>query len=193
MSLGRVLARTTIGGLFVAHGSQKLFGWFSGAGLEGTAQFMGAVGLRPPKAHATAAGAAELSAGTALALGVLTPLPNAALIAVMLTAVRTVHGRNGPWATDQGWEYNAVMIGALLALADDEARAEGERPGQGALVALGLGLAGAAAAKLVSDAFPESDDDGSPAGDEGSPAAAPETATASTDDGPGGSGDASAA
>lgn len=185
MSLGRVIARATIGGLFAAHGAQKLFGWFNGAGLEGTAQFMGAVGLRPPKAHATAAGATELGAGTALALGVLTPLPNAGLIATMLTAIRTVHGRNGPWATDQGWEYNAVMIGALLALADDEARAEGERTGHGALVALGLGVAGAAAAKLASDAFPESDDESPDAqsapGDE-SPAPA-ETPPAGESDG----------
>jgi uncharacterized membrane protein YphA (DoxX/SURF4 family) len=28
MSFGRVLARLTIGGLLIGHGTQKLFGWF---------------------------------------------------------------------------------------------------------------------------------------------------------------------
>jgi hypothetical protein len=37
MGLFRLLARTTIGLLFVGHGTQKLFGWFGGGGLEGTA------------------------------------------------------------------------------------------------------------------------------------------------------------
>ena len=39
MGLFRLLARATIGLLFVGHGTQKLFGWFGGGGAEGTGQF----------------------------------------------------------------------------------------------------------------------------------------------------------
>jgi putative oxidoreductase len=36
----------------------------------------------------------------------------------MTTAIRKVHGPNGPWVTDSGYEYNAVIIAAVAALAD---------------------------------------------------------------------------
>jgi putative oxidoreductase len=36
MNAGRLIARVVIGGLFVGHGTQKLFGWFGGPGPEGT-------------------------------------------------------------------------------------------------------------------------------------------------------------
>jgi uncharacterized membrane protein YphA (DoxX/SURF4 family) len=34
MGLFRLLARITIGLLFIGHGTQKLFGWFGGGGLR---------------------------------------------------------------------------------------------------------------------------------------------------------------
>ena len=45
--IGHVLLRTLIGGPFVGHGTQKLFGWFGGHGPEGTGQFFESLGLRP--------------------------------------------------------------------------------------------------------------------------------------------------
>ncbi len=53
-----------------------------------------------------------------LALGLATPLAEAVLISVKLTAIRTVHWKKGPWATNGGYEYNVVLISALLALAE---------------------------------------------------------------------------
>ena len=50
--------RTLIGGLFIGHGTQKLFGWFGGHGPEGTGQFFESLGLSPGKQNAIAAGAA---------------------------------------------------------------------------------------------------------------------------------------
>jgi uncharacterized membrane protein YphA (DoxX/SURF4 family) len=47
MGLFRLLGRTTIGLLFVGHGTQKLFGWFGGGGLDGTAGFFEQLGFRP--------------------------------------------------------------------------------------------------------------------------------------------------
>jgi putative oxidoreductase len=57
------------------------------------------------------------SEGTGIALGLATPLAAATLIGVMTTAIRTVHLPNGPWAADNGYEYNLVLIAAVAALA----------------------------------------------------------------------------
>jgi putative oxidoreductase len=118
MKLGLTALRGAIGGLFVGHGTQKLFGWFGGRGPAATAQMFDSIGLRPGQRHATAAGAAEAGGGALLALGLLTPAAAAALIGTMATAIRKVHFKNGPWATQGGYEYNLVLIMALLALAD---------------------------------------------------------------------------
>ena len=53
-----------------------------------------------------------------MALGFLTPAAAASLIGVMSTAIRKVHGKNGPWVTDGGYEYNLVLIAIMVALAD---------------------------------------------------------------------------
>ena len=128
--------RGIIGTLFVGHGTQKLFGWFGGHGIEGTGGFFESLGLRPGKRHATAAGAAETVGGALLATGTLTPVAAAMLNGTMVTAMRTAHKGKGPWVTDGGWEYNLVLIAAVTALAE---RKSGPA---GAALALGGGIAG---------------------------------------------------
>jgi putative oxidoreductase len=118
MKLGLTILRTIIGALFFGHGTQKLYGWFGGHGLDGTGQFFESLGLRPGRKHATMAGAAEAGGGALLALGLLTPAAAAALIGVMSTALRTVHLKNGPWVTEGGYEYNLTLIAIMVALAD---------------------------------------------------------------------------
>jgi putative oxidoreductase len=119
MKLGALAMRGLIGGLFIGHGTQKLFGWFDGPGPDGTAGMMEKLEFRPPRRHALMAGAAEAGGGLLLALGALTPVATAALTSVMTTAIRKVHAPNGPWVTKGGWEYNAVLIAALTALAEN--------------------------------------------------------------------------
>ena len=135
MKLFRVALRVLIGGLFVGHGTQKLFGWFGGHGLDGTGGFFESLGLRPGKQNAIAAGVAEAGGGALLASGFALPLAGAAITGTMTTAIRHVHGSKGPWTTDGGWEYNAVLIGATLAVVEDQC---------GLGWALGAGVAGAA-------------------------------------------------
>src|ERR1051325_9168757 len=106
MSLGLLVLRVVVGLLFFGHGTQKLFGWFGGHGLTGTGQFFDSIGLRPGRQKALAAGIAEAGGGTLRVLGLATPAAAAGLIAVMLTAIRTVHLPNGPWNSDGGYEYN---------------------------------------------------------------------------------------
>jgi putative oxidoreductase len=163
MNFGRLFLRTAIGGLFVGHGTQKLFGWFGGHGLDATAGMFGSLGMRPPKAHATAAALAEAGGGAALVLGAGTPLASSALIATMITAIRTVHGKNGPWSTNGGYEYNLVLIAAAVALAEtgpgspsvDDALGDDRHGVAWALLALALGIAGSYGASAVSSLFPE--------------------------------------
>jgi putative oxidoreductase len=116
MDIGTVALRGVVGPLFVGHGTQKLFGWFGGHGLEGTGGFFESLGLRPGRRHATAAGISEALGGALLALGAATPLAATMVSGSMVTAVRKVHGPNGPWVADNGWEYNVVLVGALAAL-----------------------------------------------------------------------------
>src|SRR4051812_49719822 len=118
MSVGRLGARLLIGGLFIGHGTQKIFGWFGGPGRAGTEAMMEHIDMRPAKVHALLAGTTETVGGTLLAAGLATPLASAALTGVMTTAIKKVHLPNGPWAANGGWEYNAVLIGAVTALAE---------------------------------------------------------------------------
>ncbi len=116
--IGKLILRATVGGYFVGHGLQKLAGWFGGDGPEGTGKFFESVGLRPGRESALLAGAAETGGGALLTLGLLTPVATSALAGVMTNAIRHVHGKNGPWITDGGFEHPAVVIAALAALAE---------------------------------------------------------------------------
>lgn len=153
MKLGRLVARTVIGGLFIGHGTQKLFGWFDGPGLEGTTGMMDSLGLQPARENAIGAGITETAGGAMIFTGTLTPVAAAGLIGAMITAIRTVHFKNGPWNSNGGYEFNLVMIAALLMLAESGPgrysmdRALGTRTGVGsALFAL---AAGAGASTVV--------------------------------------------
>jgi putative oxidoreductase len=112
------LLRVLIGGLFIGHGTQKLFGWFGGDGLDATAQAFDSMGLKPGRRTAILAGASEAGGGALLAAGLATPVAGAALTGTMVQAIRTVHAANGPWATKGGWEYNAVLVAAVLAIVE---------------------------------------------------------------------------
>jgi putative oxidoreductase len=118
MKLGLTFLRVVVGALFFGHGTQKLFGWFGGHGIEGTAGFFESLGLKPGRKHATAAGAAEAGGGALLAAGFLTPVAAASLIGVMSTAIQKVHLKNGPWVTNGGYEYNLALIAVMVTLAD---------------------------------------------------------------------------
>lgn len=117
MNLGLFVLRLVVGLLLAGHGAQKLFGWFGGHGPQGTAGFFDRLGLKPGHLQARAAGIMEFAGGILLALGLLTPFAAMAAIAVMTAAVITVHGSKGPWATDGGYEYNAVIAAVAFALA----------------------------------------------------------------------------
>lgn len=43
--IAALILRVPVGLILAAHGAQKLFGWFGGYGLEGTAQWLTSIGL----------------------------------------------------------------------------------------------------------------------------------------------------
>jgi len=118
MTLGLLVIRVIAGLTMAAHGGQKLFGWFDGPGLDGVSGMMEKLELRPPRRHALLAGLSETVGGALLAAGALTPVATAMLTGTMTTAIRKVHVSKGPWNTGGGYEYNAVLIAAMAALAD---------------------------------------------------------------------------
>ena len=117
MDLALLVVRFVVGAFFAGHGAQKLWGYFGGHGLDGTGQFFESIGIRPGRQNAQVAGTAEFLGGILLILGLLSPLAGLMLIAVMTTAILTVHGKNGPWVTEQGYEYNAVLIATAFLIA----------------------------------------------------------------------------
>src|SRR3954464_2649848 len=118
MPEGLFIIRAALGLLLFAHGTQKLFGWFGGHGLDGTGGFFENLGLRPGRRHATAAGIAEAGGGALFALGAATPVAATAISATMLTAIRKVHLPKGPWVTEGGYEYNLAVIALMTALVE---------------------------------------------------------------------------
>jgi len=111
------ILRVPIGLILAAHGSQKLFGWFGGYGLEGTGQWMASVGLNPGFLMALLAGSAEFFGGVALILGLLTR-PAAVISAVtMLIALFWVHWGKGFFLDTHGIEYALALLSASTALA----------------------------------------------------------------------------
>ncbi len=108
--------RIPVGIIFVAHGAQKLFGWFGGYGLEGTGQWTASVGLNPGYLLATLAGSAEFFGGLALVLGLLVRPAAAVLAFTMLVAIFGVHVGNGLFMSNNGFEYGLALLAVAATL-----------------------------------------------------------------------------
>ena len=148
-----LILRVVLGLTMAAHGYNKFFG---GGRIAGTARWFESIGMKPGTFHARVAASTELAAGLGLVLGLLTPVPAAGFVALMLVAAWTVHRHNGFFIVKEGWEYNLVLAVAAVALAGlgagrfslDHALFSGTdfydflHGWWGLLIAAGLGLAG---------------------------------------------------
>ncbi|HJS46620.1 MAG TPA: DoxX family protein [Gemmatimonadales bacterium] len=116
-----LLLRVTLALVLLPHAAQKLFGWFGGAGIQGTLtgfeQYLGI-----PVALGIVAIATEALAPIALLLGLGTRVAAVALAGQMAVAGWT-HRANGFFANwsgtqaGEGIEFHLLYIGAALALA----------------------------------------------------------------------------
>ena len=117
-SIGLLLARVVLGLMMAAHGSQKLFGWFGGHGLAGTAGFFDSMGFRPGRFFAALASTTEIVGGLLLVAGFLGPVGPALMISVMVVAAASMHWKNGIFASTNGIEvpllYGVVAAALLL-------------------------------------------------------------------------------
>ena len=117
LALGLLILRLVVGGILAAHGAQKIFGWWGGPGLAGWTGAMTRMRMRPPAAWAWMSALAEFAGGLALAVGLLFPLPSAAIAASRLVAVALGHYPKGFFNSKGGYEFNLSLLGAVAALA----------------------------------------------------------------------------
>tara|TARA_B100000809_G_scaffold77295_1_gene75158 strand:+ start:13349 stop:13801 length:453 start_codon:yes stop_codon:yes gene_type:complete len=102
--------RAAAGGIFLAHGAQKLFGWFGGYGIEGTAGWMASIGLEPSVLLAVLTGSVEFFGGLLLILGLLVRPTSLVLAFTMLVAIVTVHISNGLFMSNNGYEFALALL-----------------------------------------------------------------------------------
>ena len=112
--VGLLVLRLVLGVTLALHGFNKFFG---GGRIPGTARWFESIGMKPGKFHATVAATTEVSAGLGLAAGLLTPIPAAGFVSLMLVAAWTVHRPNGFFIVKEGWEYNLVLAVSAVAVA----------------------------------------------------------------------------
>lgn len=108
--------RLSAGVIFTAHGAQKLFGWFGGYGLEGTAGWMASIGLEPGYLLALMAGSAEFFGGLFLILGLLVRPSSIVLAITMIVAIVSVHLEHGLFLSNNGYEFGLALLGMSIAL-----------------------------------------------------------------------------
>ena len=108
--------RVGAGIIFAAHGAQKLFGWYGGYGLKGTAGWMSSIGLEPGMLMAAVAGGAEFFGGLLLIAGLFVR-PAAFMLAItMVVAIAMVHLQNGLFMTNNGYEFGLALLVISLGL-----------------------------------------------------------------------------
>lgn len=115
-SFAPLALRIPTGIILMAHGAQKLFGWFGGYGLEGTGQWMASIGLTPGYLMALMAGSSEFFGGFLLIIGLLTRPTALVLSFTMVVAIFSVHIGNGLFLSNNGYEFGLALFAATLSL-----------------------------------------------------------------------------
>jgi len=120
-SWSHLVIRVALGVVFVAHGGQKVFGWFGGHGLRATVTAFKGMGIPAPAAAFAAF--VELFGGLAVLLGLLARPAAVGLIVIMLVAIAKVHARHGFFLNfggtpgkGHGFEFNFVLIAMALSI-----------------------------------------------------------------------------
>ncbi|MFC0109148.1 DoxX family protein [Kibdelosporangium aridum] len=128
LDFGLLVLRLVLGGTFILHALQKLFGLFNGPGIDGFAQFLGTQGFSQTTILAWATGVSELVGGVLLVLGLFTPIGAAAILGVMANVVFLKWG-NGFFSPPRGFEWElALGTAAFMLLFTGPGRISLDRP-----------------------------------------------------------------
>jgi putative oxidoreductase len=113
IDLSLLILQLGVGLTFAAHGAQKAFGWWGGPGLAGWEGAMQHMGFRPARLFALLSAGVELVGGLLLAVGFLTPLVAAVLLAQTVVIIGQVHWANGFFNQKSGIEFPLLLgVGA---------------------------------------------------------------------------------
>jgi len=114
------ILRLVLGVVFLAHGSQKMLGWFGGFGFHGTMGFFTHMGMPAPVAFLIIS--TEFFGGLGLIVGLLTRIAALGITGLMIGAIFMVHLANGffmNWMGTQkgeGFEYHLLVIAMAATL-----------------------------------------------------------------------------
>lgn len=154
MDVGLLILRILLACVLYAHATQKVFGWFSGPGLDGAAAIFDKLGQRPGRTMAVVAALCESSAALLLLLGAITPLGAAIAAGTMFVAGMSMVSMAGTfWNAAGGGEYPFVLAAASVVLAFTGAGAYSldaafdspwYQAGDGSGVLIGIGAVGLA-------------------------------------------------
>jgi len=173
-NLGLLILRVGLGAVLLAHGLQKLFGWWGGQGLTGFKNSLSGIGYQHADILTYFAAGGEIAAGVLLVLGLFTPLAAAGALAYLtnslLAGMSAQHGaqhngRTFPYFLPDGHEYEITLIVLAAAVilvgpgryGFDAGRGWARRPFIGSFIALVVGVgAGVALWMLLNGANPVS-------------------------------------
>jgi putative oxidoreductase len=116
LDTGLLLLRLVVGTTLGLHGTQKLFGWFSGPGLANIRHGFAQQGYKPVEFWVGLVILGEVGGALSLVFGLLTPLGAAGVLGAMFMAMFKHHWKNGFFASKGGYEYTLVLLVVSLAL-----------------------------------------------------------------------------
>jgi putative oxidoreductase len=128
LDVGLLVLRLVVGGTFVVHSLQKLFGLWGGPGIDGFATYLGTYGFSQTTLLAWITGVGELIGGALVVLGLFTPIGAAAILAVAANVIYLKWGA-GFFDPPVGYEREALLAaGAFALLFTGPGRASLDRP-----------------------------------------------------------------
>jgi len=116
MSIASLVLRLGLGIMFTAHGLQMAFGMFKGPGVAGFSKMLTDMPLLPPLVWSSMAAYTCLVGGVCLILGLCTRIAIIPLFIFMGVALVKVHLKHGFFTMSGGYEYNFIILSALIAL-----------------------------------------------------------------------------
>ncbi len=111
-----VVLRLGAGTILFAHGLQKAFGAFGGAGLKATIEMVKGMGFTPPAFWGGMLAYTELLGGLFLIVGILPRFSAFSVAIVMMVAIIKVHGPHGFFAMNGGFEYPFLILMVSITL-----------------------------------------------------------------------------